>query len=496
MRRILLGLGLLLAVVVGIVLVRTWTFAAPAYTLPDPTPLPAQARLQFNLERVAARVGEAIAMPTVSVQAEPGAAFDSAPWQELHQWLERTYPLIHATLRREKLADWTLVYLWAGADPTLPPIVLMAHQDVVPVTPGTEQEWRHPPFAGTVAEGAVWGRGAVDDKGSLVALFEVVEALLRRGYAPQRTVLLISGHDEELGGTGAQAAARWMAERQLRALFVLDEGMVTVTDFPLLGAPVALIGVAEKGYGTLRMQARSEGGHSSMPPPQTAVDTLALGLVALAAHPDPYRLEGPAWETLRAVAPQAGFGTRMAIANPWLFAPLLKSQISRTPSGAALLHTTQAPTMLRGSPKENVLAAEAEALINYRITPGQTPDSVLAHARSVLADLPLTLAWSGSPKPPSPVAPTDSSSFRWIARMAGGNGELPVAPALVLAATDSYHLSHVAEAVYRHQPLQLSLTELAMIHGSNEHLTLPNLERLLHFYGGLIVLATDRSAVP
>lgn len=496
MRRILLGLTLLLAVLVSVVLVRTWSLAAPAYMQADPTPLPAHARLQFDLGRAAAHVGEAIAIPTVSAQEVPDSGHDRASWQQLHDWLERTYPLTHATLLREKVADWTLVYRWAGSAPALPPIVLMAHQDVVPVTPGTEHEWRHPPFAGTVAEGAVWGRGAIDDKGSLVALFEAVEALLRRGYLPQRTVLLISGHDEEVGGTGAQAAARWMAERQLRALFVLDEGMVTVTDFPLLKAPVALIGVAEKGYGTLRVTAQGEGGHSSMPPPETAVGTLAQGLVALAAQPDPYRLEGPAWETLRAVAPRAGFGTRMAIANRWLFAPLLKDQISRTASGAALLHTTQAPTMLRGSPKENVLAAEAEALINYRITPGQTPDTVIARARAALAGLPLNIAWNGTPKPPSPVAPTDSTAFRWIARMAGDNGELPVAPALVLAATDSYHLGHVAEAVYRHQPLRLSLTELSMIHGSNEHLTLPNLERLLHFYAGLIVLATDRSATP
>lgn len=483
MRRWLLVIAGLLLTVVGVVLVRTWTFAAPDYASDLPTPPAAPA---FVVAESAARLGAAIRFPTVSQQVDANAAIDRSAWAALHAWLEQSYPRAHTAMERHLIADWTLLYRWPGSDPTLPPIVLMAHQDVVPVTPGTEGDWRQPPFAGVLAGDAVWGRGAIDDKGSLVALFESIEALLADGFVPRRSVILLSGHDEEVGGTGARAAAEWMAGRGLRAAFVLDEGMVTVTDFPLLKAPVALIGVAEKGYGTLRVRADAAGGHSSMPPARTAVGTLARALVAMDEQQDPLSLDGPAFETLAAVAPRAGFTTRMAIANRWLFSPLLKAQIATTPSGAALLHTTMAPTMLSGSPKENVLAQRAEALVNFRIAPGQTPDDVLARARAAVAHLEVQLEWVGSPKPPSAVSPTDSEGWRQLAVLAAGEHAHPVAPALVLAGTDSYHLAPVADAVFRHQPLELSLSELTMIHGTNEHLTLANLERMLRFYARLI----------
>src|SRR5262249_14379724 len=150
---------------------------------------------------------------------------DVVQWQRLHDWLEQAYPNAHRVMRRTIVAGRTLVYEWPGADPGLEPIILMAHQDVVPVTPGTEGEWTHPPFSGAVADGAVWGRGCVDDKGSLVALFEAVDALAAQGFAPRRTIYLVSGHDEETMGSGAQAAAAYLKSRGVHALFTLDEGL-------------------------------------------------------------------------------------------------------------------------------------------------------------------------------------------------------------------------------------------------------------------------------
>jgi carboxypeptidase PM20D1 len=369
-------------------------------------------------------------------------------------------------------------------------MLLMAHHDVVPVTPGTEGDWRHPPFDGVIADGAVWGRGTIDDKGSLVAIFEALEALANSGYTPAASVIIVSGHDEEAGGHGAAVVARLLAARGIEAEFVLDEGLAVVADHPLLGSPVALVGVAEKGYGTLRVTAKAAGGHSSAPPPDTGVETLARAVLAIADDEFPMRFNGPAADMVRAIAPETGLVVRMAAANAWLFGPLLVRQISASPAGAAMLHTTIAPTMLRGSPKENVLPQDATAWINYRIAPGTTSAEVLERARAATRGLDVDLAWESPPYDPPPVSSTDSQAWRWIAAAAGRGGEFPVAPGLVTATTDSRHMARIARDVYRFQPIVVSVRDFQMVHGTNEHLTLENLARLTDVYGRLVATAT------
>jgi carboxypeptidase PM20D1 len=392
-------------------------------------------------------------------------------------------------MNRELVAGHTLVYTWPGNDPTRKPIVLLAHHDVVPVTPGTEPDWKHPPFAGVVADDAVWGRGTVDNKGSLIGLFEAIEALAASGFKPGRTVILVSGHDEEAGGTGAAAAAQLLKSRNVQAGFVLDEGLAVVADFPLLGRPVALIGIAEKGYGTLRITAPAKGGHSSTPPPQTGVEVLAKALLAITSNPFPMRFEGPAADMVRALAPDAAPAVKMAVANEWLFEPLLVRQIAATPAGAASLHTTIAPTMLRGSPKENVLPQDAAAWINYRIAPGHSAERVLQNAVDATRDLGVNVEWVQPPYDPSPVSSITSDAYRILAAAASNGGQLPVAPGLVNATTDSRYFTTLAEDVYRFQPLVLSLRGIEMIHGTNEHLTLDNLRRMIEFYAQVIATA-------
>jgi carboxypeptidase PM20D1 len=181
----------------------------------------------------------------------------------------------------------------------------------------------------------------------------------------------------------------------------------------------------------------------------------------------------------------------MAAANEWLFGPLLVSQIAATPAGAASLHTTIAPTMLKGSPKENVLPQDATAWINYRILPGQTTDDVMAHARKAVGDLKVELAWEGTINNPSPVSSTSSEGWKVIAALASDDGRLPVAPGLVTAGTDSRYMVGAARDVYRFQPLVASIDELKMIHGTDEHLTLENLERMVRFYHRLIATAAS-----
>jgi carboxypeptidase PM20D1 len=485
-----IGLVLLacVAALVALVAVRTAAYQPPAAV--DLAGVDLAEGVPVDQARAARHLSEAVRIRTVSHQ-DP-ASNDWSEWQRFRDWLQSTYPAAHGALTRELVAGHTLVYTWPGSDPALPPIVLMAHHDVVPVTPGTEHDWTHPPFDGVIAGGAVWGRGSVDDKSSLVAIFESVEALIDSGFRPLRTVMILSGHDEEAGGSGVRAVAELWRSRGVAPSFALDEGLAVVEDFPLLGRPVALIGVAEKGYATLRVTAPAKGGHSSAPPPETGVEVLARAILAITSQPFEPEFSGPAADMLRALAPHAGLAVRMAVANAWLFEPLLVKQIAATPAGAATLHTTIAPTMLRGSPKENVLPQDATAWINYRIAPGQTAAEVMTRAGQATRGLDVELEWEGPAYDPPPVSSADSEAFRIIAALASEGGTLPVAPGLVTATTDSRYLAGIAQDVYRFQPFVASMREFEMIHGTNEHLTLENLERLTGFYTRLIATAAAR----
>lgn len=469
----------------AVVIYRTETFKPPAAV--DFKAVKVAPDVTVDAVRAAAHLGEAVRFRTISNQNP--ADNDWSQWDQLHAWLQTTYPAAHAAMTREVVGGHALVYTWAGSDPSLAPIVLMAHQDVVPVTPGTEGAWTHPPFDGVVADDAVWGRGSIDDKGSLVTLFEAAENLAAAGFKPKRTVIFVSGHDEERGGTGAKAAAALLKSRGVKAEWVLDEGLLVVDDFPMVKAPVALVGVGEKGYATLQITAPAVGGHSSAPPKETGVETLARAVLAITSKPYPMRFEGPGAETVRTIAPKAGYLARMATANAWLFGPLLVQQISATPAGASTLHTTIAPTMLKGSPKENVLPQDATAWINYRIMPGQTRDSVMADAKRAVDGLDVKLAWGAEGGNPSPVSSTTSDGWKTVAALASDDGRLTVAPGLVTAATDSRSMVGVAKDVYRFQPLIMSVEDVAMIHGTDEHITVGNIERMVRFYQRLIQTA-------
>lgn len=480
--RVLVGLLALVSVLVAIVLVRTFTYKGPA-TTGEPVKIAVAQTVDAN--RAAGNLAAAIRIRTVRHQ-DP-AQDELAEWARLHAFLQTAYPRAHAVMRRETAAFETLIYTWQGSDASLAPIILMAHQDVVPVTPGSEKDWKHPPFDGVIAEGAVWGRGAIDDKGSLIPLFEAMETLATQGFQPRRTIILVLGGDEEVQGGGAQSAAALLKARGVKAEFVLDEGMAVVTDNPVTGGKLALIGTAEKGYGTLRLTARAEGGHSSTPPAGGGgVAALSKAITAIVDDPFPMAFRGPGADLLRYSAPEGGFLVRMAVANEWLFRPLLIKQVGASPAGAAMLHTTIAPTMLKGSPKENVLPQDATAWINYRIAPGDSAADVMARAKAATSGLPVDLAWNTPPSEPTRVSSTSSWGWRTLSAVASAEAGAPVAPALVLGGTDSRWLEPVAKDVYRFQPLELSTASLGMIHGTNEHVTIENLGRAVRFFTRLV----------
>jgi carboxypeptidase PM20D1 len=482
---VVLGTGLLL--LVAVCLVRALTLESRQVVV---EPLPPLALDPASVEHLAG----ALRYRTVSVTEEPSAA---EAFRGLHQYLAETFPRVHQHLEREVVADHSLLYTWKGTEPSLPALLLLAHQDVVPVEPATEGRWTHPPFEGRVADGFVWGRGAMDDKSRLVAQLEAVELLLSEGVVPRRTVYLAFGHDEESHGQGARAIAALLASRGVKAELVLDEGQVVTRGIvPGVTDDVALIGIAEKGYLSAELSTRVEGGHASMPPPRTAVGIIAASVHALEQHPLPARLEGPVQALFEHLAPEMPFLQRLVFANLWLFRPLVLDQLMREPSSNALVRTTTAATLIEGGEKENVLPSEARAVVNFRLRPGDSVEEVLAHARATVDNERVEVrALSG--RAASPTSPTDTEAYRALEHTI--RQLFPstlVAPTLVVAGTDSRHYSALSPNVYRFSPMVVTQEDLERIHGTDERLSVEAWPRMVRFYRELLRIVASAESGP
>ena len=265
--------------------------------------------------------------------------------------------------------------------------------------------------------------------------------------------------------------------------------MAALDRHPLTGAPAAMIGISERGSGTMRVRAVGQPGHSSMPPRETAVSLAAEAVNRIHDMPIERGLEGgPALGMMRALAPELTLTNRMAVSNEWLFGPMLRQRMAGNPAAQALMGTTIAPTMINGGSRPNVLPGEAIAMINFRIHPRDQSADLLRRARQAVADLDgVTVDWSEEPREASSISSTTSSSYALLAALSGDIlPDAPVAPGLVLAGTDSRHYSEVAENVYRYQPIMLTAEDLEMPHGLNERISVDNLDRMIRFYIGLM----------
>ena len=436
---------------------------------------------------LAQRLAGALRIKTISRE---GQKTPTAELQALHTYLREQFPALHAALKRELVGEYSLLYTWPGRDATAKPYLLLAHQDVVPVETSSESQWTHPPFAGEIADGYVWGRGALDDKASLVAILEGVEQLVRSGFTPQRTVYLAFGHDEELSGLqGAKAIVALLQQRSVRLDFVLDEGMV-IADGMMPGArqPVALIGLAEKGYLSVELVARGVGGHSSLPPPHTAVGVLSQAVRRVEDHPLPSALRAPTSQLFAHVGPELTGPLRLAFTNLWLLEPVLLWQFGKKASTAAMMRTTTAATMFEGGPKDNVLPQRARAVINFRILPGDTAAQIVEHVRRVVDDPAVEInPIAPSLAEPSPVSSADSASYQTLARTVRSVfPQVIVGPTLMLGQSDSRHFTAVADNTYRFQPVTFTAPDLDRLHGINERIGVADYAALVRFYEQLV----------
>ena len=481
-RRVLLLVLAALLLLVAAVAVNTWRQGSRQLQVAPAPPV------AVDEAAVADKLAGALRLRTVSSLDDP--ALNAQEFRKLHAYLEQRFPKLHATLQREVVGGLSLLYTWQGSDPNAKPVALMAHQDVVPIEPGTESRWQAAPFAGEIRDGYVWGRGAWDDKGNLVAQMQAVETLLEAGFQPRQTVYLIAGADEEVSGLrGAQAIAKLLEARKVKLDFVIDEGLFIANGLmPGVKQPVALIGIAEKGYMSVVLKAKGTPGHASAPPPpgQTAISKLSVALRRLDEEQLPAAVKGVAREMFETLAPEMSGFQRVALANLWLFGPLVQPQLEKAAATNSMLRTTTALTIVQGGNKDNVIPASAEATVNFRIMPGETRASVLQHVREKVGP-DVELRELPGAVDPTGVSPTAAPSFQALNRTVRSLfPDVLVTPALYVAGSDSHHFTGLTDNIYRFSPVRVQPADLPRLHGTNERIAVANLGELVRFYHQLL----------
>lgn len=437
-------------------------------------------------KRALEHLSKAISIPTISYPDK--ADIDFSQFEKFHAFLEEAFPLIHKNLKKEVVQEASLIYHWKGTRDDLDPIALLAHQDVVPISEGTEQDWEHAPFSGDNDGEFIWGRGALDMKNHLIGVMDAVETLLEEGFTPERDVYLLFGQDEEVVASedgGAKNIMRTLKERGIHLDCVLDEGGAIIpvnvkgilNDKELVG-----IGVAEKGYTDFEITVNAKGGHSSQPPVHSGLGQLADVIKDLENNQFKAELLPFVKELFSNVGRNCTYPARLLMCNLNLLYPLLKFGMTKIPFTACLVRTTTAVTMAQGSPAANVLPQKASVTVNFRQMPGTTVEDVEKHIRKVCRNKDIEVKVIKA-KEASKFSPTDSRAFRIIEEICmQDNKNSIVAPYLVMGGTDACYYEPICENIFRYAPYKVSVPLLRCTHGTNERIPIKAVAPAVAFF--------------
>ena len=475
------GIGLGAIAGVGISMVR----AATTYKA---NPVSDNANLQkenVDVDRFIKNLSDAIKIPTIANRDE--SIVDWSTFDDFRAFLEKAYPLIHENLEKQVISTRSLMYHWKSEHPEKEPVCLLSHQDVVPVTPGTEEDWKYPAFGGEVAEDFLWGRGAIDMKNHLIGVMEAVETLLEEGYVPERDVYLCFGHNEEVMAEdetcGADCMMRWFKEKGIKLDSVLDEGgaILEAKVDKVIDGHLAGVGIAEKGHVDFEISVNAKGGHSSQPPKHSALGELSRIICKLENNQFKAELTPQLYSLFNEIGKNTTYPVRCVMSNLPVLKPLITKICSNIPPVASMMRTTTAVTMSNGSPAPNVLPQKASAVVNFRIMPGQTIDDVEKHIRKCAGPKAEIRLISG--KNPSKISPTDSRAFKVIEEICKSmDPKAIVAPYLVMGGTDARQYEDVCDNIYRYSPFLMDTALLLTTHGTNERIPVSSLEDGVAFF--------------
>uniref|UniRef100_A0A8C2ZP89 Peptidase M20 domain containing 1, tandem duplicate 1 n=1 Tax=Cyclopterus lumpus TaxID=8103 RepID=A0A8C2ZP89_CYCLU len=410
-------------------------------------------------EQLLAHFKEAIRIPTVSFSGEES---NTSALLEFDRFLRKAFPTVFSSslVRHELVANYSHLFWVQGLQSDLVPYMLLAHIDVVPAS--ESDGWEAPPFSAKEIDGFIYGRGTIDDKGSL----------------------MVSGYK------GAMNIVRVLKQRGVQLSFVLDEGLA-VLDGVISGleGPAALIGISEKGSATVKLSVFMVPGHSSMPPRETSIGILAAAVKRLEDNPMPRLFgHGPERGTFEHLAHKFGLPMKFIMSNLWLFAPLLGRVLERKPDTNAFVRTTTAVTMFNSGVKVNIIPSLAEAYVNLRIHSAQSLREVLDLIRSTVGDQRVKLELVDG-FDPLPVSSMDETSFGYQIIKKTVLDMFPtvtVAPGICIGNTDSRHFKDLTNDIYRFAPIWFKPGDAQRFHGINERISKKNYEELVVFYFSLI----------
>ena len=389
----------------------------------------------------------------------------------------------------------SLIFAWYPKDRNHryePAYVFLAHQDVVPVDERDLAQWKYPPFSGTIAEGSVWGRGAIDDKYSVMALLEAAESLSAAGFRPERPIYLVFGQDEETGGhQGASKVAALFLSRRIGIKALFDEGSPIIEKpIPMLDRPLALIGIAEKGYGSFRFHSHLIGGHSSAPSRETSITILIAALAKIASNPPPsttsdivldlFQTLGENSKGLKALMLQWIHSTRFFVS------PLV---LEKTASTNAMVSNTCVTTMMHAGVKDNVIPNEATAVVNCRVLPGTTLENVRKHFISIVNDDRIAIELIDGYNDAVTTASYDKSVYLEIEKTLHKNfgADVLVVPTLFPGSSDSKNFIALTKEIYRFGAYRIDHEQLGLFHGNNERISIDNYSRTIDLFRDLMV---------
>ncbi|MEG0912004.1 MAG: M20/M25/M40 family metallo-hydrolase [Oscillospiraceae bacterium] len=432
---------------------------------------------QEVLDGYAEGLGCLIRIPSVSKRADE----DLTEFKKLHAQLEKLFPLVHKTLEKTEL-DGTLLFCWRGSDSKRLPVLFMGHQDVVPAS---DDGWTVPAYSGTVRDGALFGRGALDCKCNVYIELEAIEQLIAQGFVPPCDVYVEASINEETGGDGAESAVRYLQRKGIRLALVIDEGGSVIEQaMPGMDRPYAVIGITEKGYIDLKVTARGKGGHSSTPPRNTpAARLFAFANEIEKKRPFAKKLLPEVEEMFAEMAPSFGFGMKLLLGNVWLFKPLIIAAMpALSPFGEALLATTCTFTMMKGSDAPNVIPKEPYLIANLRTSVQQNCEQSLSVMKKYADKYNLELEVLNQ-RDASPVASTKSAEYTYLKECISAQfPDVGIAPYVIMGGTDCRHFHAVTDNAFRFAPIRMTSQQLNSCHAIDENITVSAIAEGVEFF--------------
>lgn len=385
--------------------------------------------------------------------------------------LQELYPSLFAALDIERVGEAGILLRWRGREPEKRPVVLMAHHDVVACD---EEKWKYPPFEAQIHEGLVWARGSVDTKCIIAAVLEAMEDLHESGFRPQRDIYFASGGDEEIFGGSMPAIVSLLESRGVRPWFVLDEGGAVLDELPMgISGSFAMVGVAEKAYGTLRVKLRERGRDS-------AASRAAKAAEAVEKNPLPARLSEPVREMLEAFAPRVKKPLGLVFKNLRLFEGAVLKVMEKNSDTAGMIQSA----IVLSEINTNTAEKTAEAVFKLRLNPGDDFDTVESHVRAILdSDAEISIEVKSAPVP---VTPCDTAAFASIKRTVKAFFGAETAPFVLDGGTDARHFTRICPEVYRLAGVRMSTAMRKSVHHENEHMPVINYMEGIGFYRSLL----------